>query len=76
MPVHWNSTNWNYDVAIYDEAGRRADFQRQPIDDHNLYGLLKVDKPLTFILVLTGTGTSANYTIELGPIPGTGSRGG
>lgn len=67
--IHWNSSNWNYDVAIYDEKGQRADFQRQDIDDHNRLGILRVTQPQTFVIVLTGGKDKANYTIELGPIP-------
>lgn len=68
--VRWTSSNWSYDVAIYDEKGQRADFQRQPVSEHQRFGILKVDQPQTYVIVLTGKGARASYSIELGPIPG------
>ena len=68
--VHWSSTAWSYDIAIYDEKGRQADFQREAIDGHNTYGILKVTEPQTYVIVLTGGHGKANYSIELGGIPG------
>ena len=68
--VHWFSTNWNYDVSIYDEKGQDADFQREETDPHNRFGILKVDERRTYVIVLTGKGAKSNYSIELGAIPG------
>lgn len=68
--VHWTSSNWDYDVNIYDDKGNPADFQRQPTDQHNRYGLLKVSSPLTYLIVLTGNQKPGSYAISLGPIPG------
>jgi len=70
MLVHWNSSNWNYTISIYNEKGESADFDRQTIDPNNLYGLLKVDQPRTYVIVLTGGAEKANYAIELSGIPG------
>jgi len=68
--VRWNSSKWSYDISIYDEKGQDANFQREAIDDKNAVGILKVSEPRTYVIVLTGTGDKANYSIELGPIPG------
>lgn len=70
--VRWTSSHWEYGVAIYDEKGQPAGFQRQPVDERNRYGILKVDQPQTFVIVLTGKGPAATYQISLGPIPGVG----
>ena len=68
--IHWTSSNWSYEISIYNEKGERSDFERQRIDDHNAYGILKVDEPRTFVIVLTGHGDKANYSIALDHIPG------
>ncbi|MCO5296980.1 MAG: hypothetical protein M9921_08990 [Fimbriimonadaceae bacterium] len=72
--VHWASSSWEYGVAIYDEKGRPSDFQRQQVDEHNRYGILKVDETRTYVIVLTGKGAKAEYSIALGPIPGGGKQ--
>jgi len=68
--IRWNSTNWDYDVAIYDDKGQGADFQRQELDEHNRIGILKVGQPQSFVIVLTGKPRAASYSIALEPIPG------
>ncbi len=67
--MRWNSTNWDYDIAIYDEQGRPTNFQRDSLDAQNRVGLLIAAKPTTFVIVLTGTGAKANYSISLGGLP-------
>jgi len=66
--MHWKSTNWSYDVSIYDAKGQPEDFQRESIDPQNEYGLVK--KPQTYVIVLTGKQKRANYSIGLSDIPG------
>ncbi len=68
--VHWISSDWSYDVSIYDASGVPADFQRDQLDDHNRFGILKVQKPQTYVIVLSGTGKKATYSIHLDPVPG------
>ncbi|MBX3120528.1 MAG: hypothetical protein KF784_15825 [Fimbriimonadaceae bacterium] len=68
--IRWSSSAWSYGISIYDDHGNPAGFQRQAIDANNTFGLLKVDKPQTFVIVLTGGKEKANYSIELGSIPG------
>jgi hypothetical protein len=65
--VKWNSTNWSYDVAVYDDKGQPSGFQREKLDDQHQLGILSVSQPRTFIIVLTGT-AKATYSIELVPI--------
>ncbi|HTQ10521.1 MAG TPA: hypothetical protein VMI31_10655, partial [Fimbriimonadaceae bacterium] len=73
--IHWHSTNWSYDVAIYDDKGNPQDFQRQSLDGQNQFGILKVEKPQTFVIVLSGKDQKATYSIDLGPVPGFRSGG-
>lgn len=73
--IRWNSTNWDYDVSIYNEKGQEAGFQREQIDKNNTLGILKVDKPQTFLIVLTGAWAKSAYSIELNGIPTTNGRG-
>jgi hypothetical protein len=68
--IHWNSSNWSYDVDVYDDKGNPASFQRDSVDEHNRFGILRVTKPQTYVIVLTGHGDKASYTIDLGDIPG------
>jgi hypothetical protein len=68
--IHWASSNSNYEVAIYDEKGNQTELDLQRLDDHNEFGILKVDQPRTFVLVLSGNGSKASYDIDLGPVPG------
>ncbi|HWD39628.1 MAG TPA: hypothetical protein VG944_12320 [Fimbriimonas sp.] len=65
MLVHWSSSSWNYDVAIYDEKGNPTGFQRDEIDGYNRLGILKVARPQTFVVVLTGNKGRSNYSIDL-----------
>ncbi len=74
--VHWNSADWSYDVAIYDDHGNPTDFQREDIDDHRKLGILKVAEPTTYIIVLTGKKGKVNYSIELNSIPARLGKGG
>jgi len=68
--IHWRSDTWAYDVNVYDEKGQPADFQRERVGGHDAFGILKVYRPQTFVIVLTGQGSAANYSIELNTLPG------
>lgn len=68
--IHWNSSNWNYSVDIYDEKGQPTDFSREEVDGQNRFGILKVSKPQTYVVVLSGNGSKSHYKIDLAPIPG------
>ena len=68
--IHWTSSDWQYEISIIDSQGRQTDFQRQAVDAHNTFGILKVDRPMSYVIVLTGTGGPAKYSIELSPLPG------
>jgi hypothetical protein len=74
--IRWSSDVWAYDISIYNEKGQQADFQRQAIDDHSTLGILRVDRPQTFVIVLTGNGAKANYAIELSSVSAIKTGGG
>jgi hypothetical protein len=40
------------------------------VDSHSNYGVLAVDSTTTFLIVLVGTGTAAQYSIEVSDLPG------
>lgn len=67
--LRWTSSNWDYEIAVYDDKGQSAYLQQEAIDANNRIGILKVTEPRTFIIVLTGKGKST-YSIELNDIPG------
>lgn len=69
--IRWKSSGWAYDTAVFLDNGEPSSLPLTPIDEGLRYGILKVDKPTTFLLVLTGTGAKANYSIELNDLPGT-----
>lgn len=71
--VRWTSKDFNFGVSIYDDKGNATGFQREAVDPHNWVGILKVDGPRTFLIVLSGGTKTSDYTIELGKIPGVGS---
>ncbi|MBX7134428.1 MAG: hypothetical protein K1X67_17290 [Fimbriimonadaceae bacterium] len=65
--VRWRSSKWTYDVAIYDDKGNPASFQRENLDESHQLGILRVSEPRTFVIVLTGR-EQADYSIELSKI--------
>lgn len=67
--MHWKSQG-NYSIAVFDDKGRPNDFQRTKIDDSNYFGIIKVNEPTTFLIVLTGAEAKGNYKIELSDLPG------
>lgn len=67
--VRWTASAWSTDVAIYDDKGQPTDFQRQDIDANTRLGILKVDQPRTFVIVLTGRGAKTSYQIGLTDVP-------
>lgn len=73
--LRWNSTNWNYSIQIHTEDGARSGLPLTAVDGTNRYGVLKVDKPTTFLIVLMGSGAKSPYSIELGELPGLGKGG-
>lgn len=68
--MHWQSPSSGYSVMIRDDKGADAWLGLTGIDAHNSYGVLKVDKPKTFMIVLSGLSDKAEFLIELGDIPG------
>jgi hypothetical protein len=72
--LRWKSTNWDYEVAIYDGEGRPASFQRARIAPNEDVGILTSAELRTYVIVLTGRGAKASYSIDLTPIPGSGKE--
>jgi hypothetical protein len=68
--MHWQSAGNSCSVMIRDDKGAEAWLGLTSVDAHNSYGVLKVDKPKTFMIVLTGLSDKAQFLIELGDIPG------
>ncbi len=69
--IRWKSSGWGYDTAVYLDNGARAGLPLTEVDEHSRFGILKVDQPTTYLLVLTGTGGKATYSIDLSDLPGT-----
>jgi hypothetical protein len=68
--VRWTSSDWRYEAPIYDQNGSPTFFHLEMVDEHNRFGILKVDQPRTYVIVMTGHGAKSSYSIELGDIPG------
>lgn len=70
--VHWSSAKWNFETAVYNEKGESLGglFDLKDVDPQNKFGILKADRPTTLILVLSGRGAKAEYSLSVGPIPG------
>jgi len=74
MLLHWSSSAWHYEVESFDESGHPKDFQRDDVDEHTKYGILRT--PGTYLIVLSGNGAKSTYSIDLSPIPGYKKPGG
>ncbi|NOG93113.1 MAG: hypothetical protein HND42_07730 [Armatimonadetes bacterium] len=68
--IRWNSTNWSYSINIRDERGEPVSLPLTAVDESNRYGILKVDRPTTFLIVLRAGPDKAKYSIELKELPG------
>jgi hypothetical protein len=73
--VHWKTSDFGhsvsgYSVLVRDEDGNDRDLPLTGVDQANRYGILKVDKPTTFLIVMSGGDGPVGYTIELADIPG------
>ncbi|MHB8637562.1 MAG: hypothetical protein ACYC96_13925 [Fimbriimonadaceae bacterium] len=66
--IHWTANAWPFGVAVYDDIGQGAYLQRQSVDAQNQFGILSVDKPQTYVIVLIGGNDSATYSIQLSRI--------
>ncbi|MCH7944653.1 MAG: hypothetical protein IIC73_01370 [Armatimonadetes bacterium] len=67
--IRWESSNWSYSVSILDENGARASLQRTYIDERNRFGILKVSKETTYVIVLISGIKKSDYKITLSDIP-------
>jgi hypothetical protein len=73
--LHWRSDSWNYSVSVRDENGRDIGLPRTRVDGNNMYGVLRPEKPQTYVIVLIATGERSRYTIEMLDLPGLKSGG-
>lgn len=73
--IHWSSLNSNYSVDIRDENGNNLSLPLTSVDGSNQYGILKVDRERTYVIVLISRGGRSDYKIELGDIPGYTRKG-
>jgi hypothetical protein len=69
--LKWKSSNWGYTISVYLEDGARSSLPLSAVDDTSRYGILKVDKPTTYLIVLTGTRGGGQYSIDVTDLPGT-----
>lgn len=72
--IHWQGTSI-LGFEFCDEKGAPATLPRQPVDVTHMYGILKLDKPKTFLIVLTKGPVKLPYMIELLDLPGYGKGG-
>lgn len=68
--IHWKSSERSYRVSIRDAEGSPVSFNLTGIDGQNEYGILKVDRATTFLIVLTPGEKNATYSIQLSDLPG------
>ena len=71
--VHWKSSGWNFGLEVRNENGGRLSLPLTVVDNQNRYGVLKVNEPTTFIIVLRSIGDPIDYSINLTDLPGRGS---
>jgi hypothetical protein len=62
--VRWKSSG-SYSGSVRDENGAVTNLPLTSVDGSTSYGILKVDKPRTFLIVLIANGGKSHYSIEL-----------
>ncbi len=67
--IHWKSAGRSYSTDILDEKGESQGMTLTAIDPENQYGILIVDKPRTYLIVLIGNGEKSTYSITLRDLP-------
>lgn len=67
--VRWNSNSWNYSINIRNDQGENVNLPMTQVDVNNKYGILKVQEPTTFLIVLKSTGPPSRYVITLSDLP-------
>lgn len=72
--VHWTVSTWDLPVQIFSSDGTPKAWPTVMTDGQNQYGIVKVDKPTTFLIVMTPSASKSKYSIELLDLPG--SNGG
>jgi hypothetical protein len=67
--MRWNSSSWNYTVTIRNDRGDGISLPLTQVDANNRFGILKVDEPTTYLIVLKSTGPPSRYAITLSGLP-------
>jgi hypothetical protein len=68
MLVRWTSQG-NYSTTIRDDKGRSINLPLTRVDADNMYGILKVSEPTTFLIVIKSNGEPSKYSIKLSDLP-------
>jgi hypothetical protein len=69
MLVH-ETWKGSFPMSVRNQDGNSVGLGLQSVDANNAYGILTVDKPRTYLIVIYGGEASAQYSIELGALPG------
>jgi hypothetical protein len=67
--VRWTSSDWSYTIGVQDDRGAPAALSLEAVDHSNQFGILAVEKPVTYLIVLTANGRPARYSIGLSDLP-------
>ena len=67
--IHWTGTG-AYGASVRDETGAPVGIGLTRVDDRNEFGILKVSRPTTFLIVLTPGDKKGSFSIELSDLPG------
>lgn len=66
--AHWLSPSGDYSAEIYDEKGNRVGWDERQVDKNNMFSLLTVEKPTTYLVVFTGSSPKAKYSLDVTPL--------
>jgi hypothetical protein len=69
--LRWKSNSWPGGISVTDENGVDVSLPMTYVDPTHRFGILTVDKPRTYVIVLSRrAGAAADYSIELLDLPG------
>jgi hypothetical protein len=66
--IRWKGAGY-YSSVVRDEAGNGVTLPITAVSADECYGILKVEKPTTYLIVLTGAGSKMSGLIELMDLP-------
>lgn len=70
--IRWTAPNWAFRTEVRDETGAFAILPQTQVGPTTRYGILKVDRPKTFLIVMFPEGQKIDYSIEINDLPGYG----